>query len=297
MASTYHANVMAQHLWGKGKRIVDGHLPTWKEKGKGNPESIAARLALARGAGKAEFDGREGPKGWQAGKLGFDPADVDPFGSNMLPRFYDLAPAAMPAAGDPSPAMFLDVFNVSSLMVAIPSLAVALLMNWSKSTWAVSAFQLTFLAFLLHYYFFGPVPHHWLHEREDCTLIQAFHCLQNGGAVGVFGATRAIGNILGLIIGTILTQYASWRWVFWFAMILALPAVVIGATMILERSVSGFEQSTATRVKHMDLLDIATVTVSLTNLVLRGHLSPLWRYLFSVILVDTTMTAIRMPPL
>ena len=46
-------------------------------------------------------------------------------------------------------AQFLDVFNVSSLMAAIPSLSVALHMNSSESTWVVSAFQLTFSAFLL----------------------------------------------------------------------------------------------------------------------------------------------------
>ncbi|KAH8829768.1 major facilitator superfamily-domain-containing protein [Flagelloscypha sp. PMI_526] len=91
---------------------------------------------------------------------------------------------------------------------------------------------------------------------------------EQGRAISVFGATGAIGNILGLIIGAIFTQYASWRWVFWFATILALPAAVIGATMIPEQSVSGSEQSIITRVKHMDLPGVAALTVAIILFVL-----------------------------
>ncbi|KAH8829787.1 MFS general substrate transporter [Flagelloscypha sp. PMI_526] len=205
-------------------------------------------------------------------------------------------------------AQFLDVFNVSSLMAAIPSLAVALRMNSSESTWVVSAFQLTFSAFLLVSGKLSDVFNAKYTFVTGITVLSALSLItgfmdnkialfvlralsgiagsmtipssltlivrifpepsEQGRAISVFGATGAIGNILGLIIGAIFTQYASWRWVFWFATILALPAAVIGATMIPEQKVSGSEQSIITRVKHMDLPGVAALTVAIILFIL-----------------------------
>jgi hypothetical protein len=46
-------------------------------------------------------------------------------------------------------AQFLDTFNVSALFSGIPTITVHLGINYSEATWIISAFQLTFAAFLL----------------------------------------------------------------------------------------------------------------------------------------------------
>ncbi|KAH8829765.1 MFS general substrate transporter [Flagelloscypha sp. PMI_526] len=186
-------------------------------------------------------------------------------------------------------AQFLDAFNVSSLMAAIPSLAVALRMNSSESTWVVSAFQLTFSAFLLvsgklsdvfsaKYAFVTGITvlsalsliTGFMNNKIALFVFRALSGIagsmtipssltlivrifpepsEQGRAIGAFGATGAIGNILGLIIGAIFTQYASWRWAF-------------------EQTVSGSEQSIVTRVKHMDLPGVAALTVAIILFIL-----------------------------
>ncbi|KAH8829785.1 MFS general substrate transporter [Flagelloscypha sp. PMI_526] len=194
-------------------------------------------------------------------------------------------------------AQFLDVFNVSSLMAAIPSLAVALRMNSSESTWVVSAFQLTFSAFLLVSGKLSDVFNAKYAFVTGITVLSALSLItgfmdnkialfalralsgiagsmtipssltlivrifpepsEQGRAISVFGATGAIGNILGLIIGAIFTQYASWRWVFWFATILALPACRHWR-----------DDDPRTEVKHMDLPGVAALTMAIILFIL-----------------------------
>lgn len=46
-------------------------------------------------------------------------------------------------------AMFLDAFNLTALFAALPALKERFNLDESKSSWIVSAFQLTYAAFLL----------------------------------------------------------------------------------------------------------------------------------------------------
>ena len=43
----------------------------------------------------------------------------------------------------------------------------------------------------------------------------------------MFGSAAAIGNVLGLIIGGILVQYATWSWIFWFVAFIGIGIGVI----------------------------------------------------------------------
>lgn len=49
-------------------------------------------------------------------------------------------------------------------------------------------------------------------------------------AIALFGSSGAIGNILGILIGAVLVQYASWSWIFWFV---AIVGVGIAAVCLL----------------------------------------------------------------
>jgi predicted MFS family arabinose efflux permease len=49
-------------------------------------------------------------------------------------------------------------------------------------------------------------------------------------AIALFGSAGAIGNILGILIGAVLVQYAGWKWIFFFVAILGIG---IGAVCLV----------------------------------------------------------------
>lgn len=46
-------------------------------------------------------------------------------------------------------------------------------------------------------------------------------------AIAEFGSAGAVGNVLGLLIGAMLVQYASWPWIFWFVAIVGVGLAAI----------------------------------------------------------------------
>ncbi|KAH8834317.1 major facilitator superfamily domain-containing protein [Flagelloscypha sp. PMI_526] len=205
-------------------------------------------------------------------------------------------------------AQFIDVFNVSSLLSALPSLSSDLHIEPSESIWALSAFQLTFAAFLLasgklsdvfsakYTFVIGltmlsilSLITGFMHNKIALFVLRALSGIagsmtipsaltlivrvfpepgEQGIAIAIFGTTGAIANILGLIIGALFTQYASWRWLFWFATILALPSIITGVVMIPAQTVTGSELSLATRFKRMDFPGVATLTIAIILFIL-----------------------------
>ncbi|GJE93570.1 MFS general substrate transporter [Phanerochaete sordida] len=199
-------------------------------------------------------------------------------------------------------AQFLDAFNNSSLFSAIPSLVVSLDMTTGDSTWLISAFQLTFASFLLisgrisdvynpKYAFavgavlLGCISIGAGFVRDKITLIvlralsgiaasltipSALTLLvevfpdpnEQSRAIGVFGGCGAIGNVLGLIIGAIFVQFASWPWVFWFVAILAIP--IGGLCMWLAPTPHrGIDEPQSQRWKQLDLGGVSILTAAL----------------------------------
>ena len=57
---------------------------------------------------------------------------------------------------------------------------------------------------------------------------------ERGQAFGIYGAVAGAGGALGLLLGGILTSYASWRWTLFINLVFALPAAA-GALLWLER--------------------------------------------------------------
>ncbi|KAJ3284792.1 hypothetical protein HK104_009769 [Borealophlyctis nickersoniae] len=160
-------------------------------------------------------------------------------------------------------AQFLDIFNVSGVIIALTGIGQALQMTISELNWIVNAYALTFAAFLL---FAGRVSDLYGPRlvfvlgfaivglgslisgfSDNSAMIIVFRALsgigasmtipsatslivslfpgreEQGMALTIFGMTGALGNVLGLIIGGILVDLLTWKWVFFLAAIISLP--------------------------------------------------------------------------
>lgn len=203
-------------------------------------------------------------------------------------------------------AQFLDAFNNSALFSAIPSLINDLGITQSESTWIMSAFQLTFAAFLLisgrisdiynpKYAFIAGVVGLGIISvgagfvkdkillivlRAMCgiaasmTIPSAITLLVNlftdpieqARALGVFGGCGAIGNVLGLIIGAMFVQYANWSWVFWFVAIVAVP--IGGVCTVLVPPQRRIVDLSKPQIARWKSLDLVGVTILTSALIL-----------------------------
>lgn len=50
---------------------------------------------------------------------------------------------------------------------------------------------------------------------------------QQARAISLFGSAGAVGNILGVIIGALLVEYTSWRWIFWLVAIVGVGIAAV----------------------------------------------------------------------
>ncbi|KAG6858922.1 hypothetical protein C0995_012888, partial [Termitomyces sp. Mi166 len=76
-------------------------------------------------------------------------------------------------------------------------------------------------------------------------------------AVALFGASAALGNVIGLIIGALIVTYSSWPWVFYtFAII---GAALVIAVMILSPSPQRAHVSALDKARRFHRLDLAGV--------------------------------------
>ncbi|KAI0357081.1 MFS general substrate transporter [Trametes cingulata] len=201
-------------------------------------------------------------------------------------------------------AQFLDAFNNSALFSAIPSLVISLKMSEAESTWIISAFQLTFASFLLisgrisdvynpKFAFIGGVSvlgvlsigagfvtnkipliilRALMGIAASMTIPSALTLLVNvftdpseqARAIGVFGGCGAVGNVLGLTIGAIFVQFASWSWVFWFVALIALPIAACCIFLIptQEPRLEDIDRKDA-RWRSLDIVGVSILTAAL----------------------------------
>ncbi|KAF8991548.1 major facilitator superfamily domain-containing protein [Cyathus striatus] len=164
-------------------------------------------------------------------------------------------------------AQFFDIFNACAAIVALPTISEELKFSPGTIQWILSAYTLTFAAFMLVAGRIADI----VHPKPVFTLgflvigllsipvgasvnpIMAiiFRALQGIGAAmnvpsamalisinitdpversrayAIFGGVGAIGNVCGLIIGGVLTARVSWRWVFYFLAIVISPIAVL----------------------------------------------------------------------
>ncbi|KZS86477.1 MFS general substrate transporter [Sistotremastrum niveocremeum HHB9708] len=199
-------------------------------------------------------------------------------------------------------AQFLDVFNVSALFPAVPTISEQLKMNASESVWIISAYPLTFASFLLlsgrlsdiynpKYSFIAGCASLGLlslgagftHTKIGLLVIRGIsgvggaltipsalnlivHLYPNEKeqalAISIFGASGAVGNVCGVIIGALLTQFAGWRWVFWLGTMIVLPIALLSIFLIPQRigTPSGHQD---TKPKGLDFVGVAIITAAL----------------------------------
>ncbi|KZT37994.1 MFS general substrate transporter [Sistotremastrum suecicum HHB10207 ss-3] len=205
-------------------------------------------------------------------------------------------------------AQFLDAFNNSALFSAIPQIAAELHMTTSETVWLISAYQLTFAAFLLlsgrisdvyspKWSFVAgtaalgvlSIIAGFMNNKVGllvfralcgiagaCTIPSALNLIvhlfpkhqEQSRALGIFGGTGAVANVLGLVIGAILTQYASWRWVFWFAAVIVIPVSGMCVFLIPKDAASGSEiiienGVKVEKAKGLDAIGVSVLTAAM----------------------------------
>ena len=77
-----------------------------------------------------------------------------------------------------------------------------------------------------------------------------------GKAFGIFGAISGAGGAVGLLVGGVLTEYASWRWCLYVNLIIAVIAVVGALTRLQDEPIA-----------HRNKLDIPGVVTAVAGLV------------------------------
>ncbi|KAI0791391.1 major facilitator superfamily domain-containing protein [Abortiporus biennis] len=204
-------------------------------------------------------------------------------------------------------AQFLDSFNNSSLFSAIPTLIDVLDITEGESTWIISAFQLTFAAFLLisgrisdiynpkYAFIVGvavlgifSIAAGFVHDKISLIVLRALSGIfvsltipsaltllvnlfpeqaEQARALGIFGGCGSIGGVLGLIIGAIFVEFATWKWVFWFVAVISIPIAAACVILIPKHTTNSnhptSSSSAASRLKSLDLLGVTTLTAAL----------------------------------
>ncbi|OAX36161.1 MFS general substrate transporter [Rhizopogon vinicolor AM-OR11-026] len=200
---------------------------------------------------------------------------------------------------------FLDDFNNSALFSAIPAIDISMGMTESQSTWILTASQLTFASFLLisgrisdvynpKTVFIGGVSSlgaislcaGFIDNKIMFIIVRAMggiassmtipsaltllvnvfpDPLQQAWAIGLFGGCGAIAVVLGLLIGAMVVEWASYHWVFWFVAIVAVVVALLAWFFIppqIAETPDRLEHEAA-KWNSLDLVGVSILTVAL----------------------------------
>ncbi|ETW79692.1 major facilitator superfamily, partial [Heterobasidion irregulare TC 32-1] len=203
-----------------------------------------------------------------------------------------------------SMAQMLDIFNVTAPTVALPRIASDLDVLFTERQWAINAYSLTFGAFLLtggrFSAIYGPktlfvtgftvVGVFSIVDgfSVDGPMLFVFRAIQGIGAaltipsaltmittlfpergeqdraLGIFAGFGAMGNVSGLVIGGVIAELLTWRWIFWIMAMLILPLAF--AAFLLAPPSSAAARGHAS-LRSMDWLGLGTITLALILLV------------------------------
>ncbi|KAG9228556.1 major facilitator superfamily domain-containing protein [Amylocarpus encephaloides] len=170
--------------------------------------------------------------------------------------------------------VFLDLLNLSAVTIALPTLQKEFNVKTGNLQWVISAYSLTFGAFLMlggrggDMFTHRPVLLFGMTFFALFTLVSAFspnfiglvlaRAFQGIGAaftipsaqahialyfpdhtsrekaLGIWAASGSLGFILGLILGGVLTDLLGWRWIFWVSLILSGAIIPAGYIVLPE---------------------------------------------------------------
>ncbi|KAI0804556.1 major facilitator superfamily domain-containing protein [Irpex lacteus] len=205
-------------------------------------------------------------------------------------------------------AQFLDSVNNSSLFSAIPSISDALEMTMDESTWLISAFGLTFSSFLLisgrisdvynaKYTFVGGLIGlgsmcliaGFVRQKIALIILRALAGIaasmtipsalsllvdvfpepkEQAVAIAAFGGSGAVGIVLGLLIGAVFVQLATWPWVFYFMAIMAFSIAITAFIFVpMPEKEEKLSKSGVAKWKYLDLGGILILTSALILLI------------------------------
>jgi len=202
-------------------------------------------------------------------------------------------------------AQFLDAFNNCALFPAIPVIVKELNVTESESAWIISAFQLTFASFLLisgrisdiynpkYAFVIGAailgiisLGIGFVNDKISMIVLRAVSGIaasltipsaltllvnlfpepaEQARALGCFGGCGAMGNVLGLIIGALLIEFLTWRWVFWFVAIIVIPIAITCMFLIPEQAKKVEDPSMlkTAKWKSLDLIGVTDLTIAI----------------------------------
>ncbi|KZP24584.1 MFS general substrate transporter [Athelia psychrophila] len=207
-------------------------------------------------------------------------------------------------------AQFLDSFNNSALYSAMPSFIIDLGITEGQSTWVMSAFQLTFASFLLvsgrisdvynpKFAFLAGVgalgiinlAAGFATDKIFLIVLRAFTGIAasltipsalslivtlfpdpeaQASALSAFGGSGSMGSVLGLFVGAIFIEYASWHWTFWFLSLFTVPVASLGLFLIPREkapTIEGPKLKGFAKFKSLDLIGVSTLTIALILLI------------------------------
>ncbi|GJJ08487.1 hypothetical protein Clacol_002705 [Clathrus columnatus] len=119
-------------------------------------------------------------------------------------------------------AQFFDIFNAASVIIALPEISNDIHFTSGALQWVLSAYTLTFAAsFLL--------------AGAALTFPSALAMIvkhypdptEQSRALAIFGGFGAIGNVVGFVLGGIITARLTWRWIFYIAAIIVTPFSIL----------------------------------------------------------------------
>ncbi|KDQ18400.1 hypothetical protein BOTBODRAFT_185039 [Botryobasidium botryosum FD-172 SS1] len=175
-------------------------------------------------------------------------------------------------------AQFFDIVNASGAIIALPVLGKDLNFSPGATQWVVSAYTLTFASFLVSAGRLTDIYNPKLVFCIGFLTVGVFSVLsavsvapvmllvfraiqglgaamtlpsaiamivvafpepgEQGRALAIFGAFGALGNVVGVVLGGVLTARASWRWVFYLIAIVVIPFSVLSFLFLPEQTVN-----------------------------------------------------------
>ncbi|CUA67528.1 putative MFS-type transporter C1683,03c [Schizosaccharomyces pombe 972h-] [Rhizoctonia solani] len=176
---------------------------------------------------------------------------------------------------------FLDIMNTSAMLPALPATTQTVGLTESDSVWLFAAYQAMFASFLLISGrisdIYGPKPAFVLGSLFFGGTSLGHDRTNDAGAkraIGLFGASGAIANVLGTIIGAVLAEYASWRWIFWVISIISIPAATACIFLIPESPRR--KEAKASQLDALGVMILITAVVLFVYALTTGSVSG-WR--------------------